>query len=60
MQSVFGPERQVVMARELTKQFETYLSGTVSEVLAQVERDPEPAARGEIVLNGCWGSESKR
>ncbi|MCO4321453.1 16S rRNA (cytidine(1402)-2'-O)-methyltransferase [Aliidiomarina quisquiliarum] len=46
---VFGAERDVVVAREITKQFETYLVGTASEVLAQVQADPNQQ-RGEMVL----------
>ncbi len=39
----------MVMARELTKTFETFLCGTTAEVLAQVEADANQQ-RGEIVL----------
>jgi len=46
---VFGPDRQVVIARELTKQFETFLNGSASEVLEQVAADPNQQ-RGEMVL----------
>lgn len=46
---VFGPTRQVVIARELTKQFETFLNGSASEVLAQVTADSNQQ-RGEMVL----------
>ncbi|MCC5855805.1 MAG: 16S rRNA (cytidine(1402)-2'-O)-methyltransferase [Idiomarina sp.] len=46
---IFGKECEVVMAREITKQFETYLTGPVAEVLAQVEADSNQQ-RGEIVL----------
>lgn len=49
LESAFGSERQVVIARELTKQFETFLSGSVAEVLAQVESDSNQQ-RGEMVL----------
>lgn len=45
----FGPERQVVLAREITKQFETYLSGSAEQVLAQVNADANQQ-RGEMVL----------
>lgn len=45
----FGGEREVVVARELTKTFETILAGTAAEVLARVEGDPNQQ-RGEIVL----------
>lgn len=45
----FGGDRTMVMARELTKQFETYLSGTVAEVQATVLADSNQQ-RGEMVL----------
>ncbi len=45
----FGADRQMVMARELTKTFETFLSGTVAEVLEKVESDSNQQ-RGEMVL----------
>ena len=47
--SHLGADRKMVMARELTKTFETFLSGSVSEVLAKVESDPNQQ-RGEMVL----------
>lgn len=46
---VFGDDRQIVMAREITKTFETFLTGTVAEVLAQVKAD-DNQQKGEIVL----------
>lgn len=46
---IFGAERQVVVARELTKQFETYLSGALSDVVAQIEADSNQQ-RGEMVV----------
>lgn len=49
MQSVFGEQRDVVVAREVTKQFETFLSGTLAEVTAQVAADSNQQ-RGEIVV----------
>ena len=47
--SHFGADRKMVMARELTKTFETFLSGTVEEVVAKVEADSNQQ-RGEMVL----------
>lgn len=47
--SAFGPERSIVLARELTKTFETFLGGTAEEVLARVEADPNQR-KGEFVL----------
>lgn len=49
MVEVLGGDRHVVMAREVTKTFETFLSGPVSEVLATVSTDPNQQ-KGEIVL----------
>jgi len=45
----FGGDRPIVLARELTKTFETYLSGTASEVLLQVQSDPNQR-KGEFVM----------
>lgn len=47
--ATIGGERQIVVARELTKTFETFLSGPASSVLAQVRGDANQQ-RGEIVL----------
>lgn len=49
LSTVFGTERQLVLARELTKQFETYLSGSIAEVQQQVLADSNQQ-RGEMVL----------
>ena len=49
MAAAFGPARPAVLARELTKLFETVLGGTLSELLAQVQADPNQR-RGEFVL----------
>lgn len=50
---IFGAQTPMVFARELTKQFETVLRGTISDVTAQlaVLREKDPAsAKGEM----CW------
>lgn len=49
MAEVFGPERQAVVGRELTKTFEALLRGTLAEVLAQVADDPNQQ-KGEFVV----------
>ena len=49
MVAVFGPDRPAFMAREISKAFETYLHGSISEVLNQVQADSNQQ-RGEIVL----------
>lgn len=47
--TAFGSERNIALARELTKTFETFLNGTAESVLAQVEADPNQR-KGEFVL----------
>jgi 16S rRNA (cytidine1402-2'-O)-methyltransferase len=49
MATVFGAERPAFMAREITKTFETYLHGSLEELLEQVQADSNQQ-RGEIVL----------
>ena len=50
---VFGEDRQIVMAREVTKTFETFLTGTAAQVLEMVKAD-DNQQKGEIVLM-CHG-----
>ncbi|HEX5693272.1 MAG TPA: 16S rRNA (cytidine(1402)-2'-O)-methyltransferase [Arenimonas sp.] len=45
----FGPGRPAVLARELTKLFETVLDGTLGELRDQVSADPDQR-RGEFVV----------
>ena len=45
--SIIIPERQLCIARELTKKFEEFRRGTAEELLAHYEAHP---AKGEIVL----------
>jgi 16S rRNA (cytidine1402-2'-O)-methyltransferase len=49
MRSVFGDDRIAVVARELTKMFETVLDGTLAELHAQVEADHNQR-KGEFVV----------
>jgi 16S rRNA (cytidine1402-2'-O)-methyltransferase len=49
MARVMGEQRRVVMARELTKTFETFLSGTLAQVCEQVRQDPNQR-KGEMVV----------
>jgi len=49
MQRIFGAERQAVLARELTKTFETFVRGSLAEIYQQVSGD-ENQQKGEIVL----------
>ncbi len=47
--ATFGTSRQAVLARELTKCYETFLTGTLGEILATVEADPNQR-KGEFTL----------
>ena len=49
IEQVFDPDRQIVVARELTKTYETWLNGEVSTVRAMVEVDPNQQ-KGEFVI----------
>lgn len=49
MAASFGPDREAVMARELTKTHETFLTGNLAELVEQVAADSNQQ-RGEIVL----------
>lgn len=49
IEAVLGADREVVIGRELTKQFETYLSGTASHLRDVISKDPNQQ-RGEMVL----------
>ena len=46
---VFGSGRLIAVAREMTKQFETVLRGSIGEVVQEVANDPDQR-RGEFVL----------
>jgi len=47
IETVAGPQAPVVVARELTKVFEEFIRGTVSEVRARMQDKP---VKGEIVI----------
>ncbi|MBS0230483.1 MAG: 16S rRNA (cytidine(1402)-2'-O)-methyltransferase [Proteobacteria bacterium] len=49
MVQVFGGQRRAVLARELTKLFETVLDGTLAQLQARVEVDADQR-KGEFVL----------
>ena len=49
MSEVLGEERKAVLARELTKRYETFISGTLKTLLAKVAEDKDQR-RGEIVI----------
>lgn len=47
--AVFGPERELVLAKELTKTFEHLEYGTAAHITAWLEADPQ-RCQGEMVL----------
>ena len=47
--AVFGPERELVLAKELTKTFEHLEYGTAAQITAWLEADPQ-RCQGEMVL----------
>lgn len=49
LEQIFGPQRQAVLARELTKLFETIHGADLASLLAWVKADPNQQ-RGEMVL----------
>jgi 16S rRNA (cytidine1402-2'-O)-methyltransferase len=49
LEAAFGATRELVLARELTKAFETFLAGTIAAVRARVAADSNQQ-RGELVL----------
>lgn len=46
---ILGADRQIAMARELTKRYETVMTGTAGDILAKVREDSDQT-RGEFVL----------
>jgi 16S rRNA (cytidine1402-2'-O)-methyltransferase len=49
MSEIFGPDREAVLARELTKQFETFRSGTLAALRDWLVRETEQQL-GEFVI----------
>lgn len=47
--AVYGPERQLMLAKELTKTFEHFAGGTADEILHWLAEDPQ-RCQGEMVL----------
>ncbi len=60
MISVFGEDREVVIAREITKTFETFKGGTLADVKAWMSTDPNQQ-KGEFVvlIRGATAVEAK-
>lgn len=49
MAKVFGRDREVTLARELTKRYETIRKSTLTELMGWMEQDPDQQ-RGEFVI----------
>ncbi len=58
MRLVFGPERKVVVARELTKRFEEVVSGTLEKVVSVFNSGA--AVKGELVVLVSGAAKSER
>jgi 16S rRNA (cytidine1402-2'-O)-methyltransferase len=56
--AVFGPERRIVIARELTKVHEEFLRGSVAQLAAELAR--RGAVKGEMTLIVAGKSESSK
>lgn len=54
--TVFGAERELVLGREISKAFETFLTGSAAEVGARVATDANQR-RGELVLMAAGAPE---
>ncbi|MCF6280916.1 MAG: 16S rRNA (cytidine(1402)-2'-O)-methyltransferase [Candidatus Polarisedimenticolaceae bacterium] len=57
MSEVFGAGREVVVARELSKMFETFLSGDLASVMQQISDDSNQQ-KGEFVVMLAGAAES--
>ncbi len=58
IESVFGKERTIVVARELTKTFETVISGSAPEILEVLQADHNQT-KGEFVVMIAGASKKK-
>lgn len=56
MRAVFGETREAVIARELTKNFETFLSGNFGTLSKRLAEDPNQI-KGELVVLVCGADE---
>lgn len=61
MVDAFGPDREAVLARELTKRYETITDGSLASLLAEVTADKNQQ-RGEmvIIISGLAVTEEQR
>jgi 16S rRNA (cytidine1402-2'-O)-methyltransferase len=57
MRDVFGAEREAVLARELTKLFETVLGEPLAELTARVVSDPDQQRGEHVILVAGRGEE---
>ncbi|MDD9272018.1 16S rRNA (cytidine(1402)-2'-O)-methyltransferase [Paenibacillus sp. GCM10023248] len=58
MAEVWGPERRVCMARELTKRYEEFVRGTIAECLAFLEQNP-PQGEYCLIAEGASAEAAK-
>ncbi|KRE86181.1 tetrapyrrole methylase [Rhodanobacter sp. Soil772] len=57
MRDVFGADREAVLARELTKLFETVLGAPLAELAARVVNDPDQQRGEHVILIAGRGEE---
>jgi 16S rRNA (cytidine1402-2'-O)-methyltransferase len=55
-QDTFGKDRQIVLARELTKLYEEFWRGTIGEAIAYYQDINKPKGEYTIVIQGCQES----
>jgi len=58
MRDIFGGEREAVLARELTKMFETVIGEPLSDLAAKVIADPDQQRGEHVILVAGRGEEA--